>query len=159
MKIFLSKILIFGAVAVSFLSFAAEQASACTCVPPKLDVEIRTRQNIAVFRVKSVTKYNKGEKRLPGNAGKIKSATLVVERVFKGSLSVGEETIFSNSGPCSFDFAKRDVGKRYIFYLGERPKDQVWITFSCSRSGRLESSGDDVRYLEEHIVSDGKPGQ
>lgn len=81
----------------------------------------------------------------------IKSATMVVEAVYKGELKVGERIVLehvSQTG-CYSTFDERDVGKKFLFYLGQRKsKVNVWYSPVCSRSSSADDAADDLLYLE-----------
>lgn len=153
MKIFLSKILMFGVVALCLLAFGTDVARACSCSRLQADNVERSfgeSSNVAVFRVKGLNKYKEGEKRsgLSNYNGENKSAVLTVEKVYKGVLKSGEETIFSNEGFCSFTFDEADIGRGYLFYL-DKPYNGEWSAGYCSGSGTLRGKGDDILYLEK----------
>ena len=69
----------------------ADAARACSCVQSlTIDIVVERTQNIALFKLQAVEKYAEGER----GYGSIKQARLVVEKVYKGNLKVGEEYIF-----------------------------------------------------------------
>ncbi|MGQ0760600.1 MAG: hypothetical protein ACT4OT_01085 [Acidobacteriota bacterium] len=98
----------------------------------------------------------------------VKSTTMQVEHVFKGTLKVGDEMVFAQGGgaDCIFTFNEKDIGKKFLFYLkrfgdskgviamtsaGSRkvgPADStVWIVGTCGRSSNVDYAGDDLLYL------------
>src|SRR5262245_15556004 len=102
--------------AMSLMIFSAEGALACSCQPsPTVDIMFDKTTTVAIFRVKSVEQATEEEKHKYFIA--IKSANLVVEKVFKGDLRPGEEFTFSNVGICLLTFESNDVGDQYLLYL------------------------------------------
>jgi hypothetical protein len=155
---------------VIFLWFVSVQtAQACSCaVNDTVDKDFVQTPNIAIFKVQSVEKLADGEKGY--GYGGIKRSKLTVEKVFKGNLKVGQELIFAQGGgaDCIWTFTEKSVGEEYLFYLGDKPIDNkssekmmsattfgtmssaqnVWVAFTCSRSGSVEYRTGDIKYLE-----------
>lgn len=149
-----SRVRVFSVLGVGalFLLLSSSTVIACSCVSePTVDIVADTTPNIAIFRVESVREATKEKGlRSPG-------ATLVVENVFKGKLTPGEKFTFSNEGICVLAFEETSVGKIYLLYLNERPVlGGKWAAGLCTRSGRLESTSDDVLYLEKRAQVRGK---
>ncbi len=79
----------------------------------------------------------------------VKSTTMSVEQVFKGTLKVGDEMIFAQGGgaDCIWTFNEEDIGKKYLFYLRRFKESTVWIAITCGRSSNVDYAGDDLLYL------------
>ena len=86
------------------------------------------------------------------------TAKLVVEKVYKGNLSVGEGMIFGQgrSANCFERFDDDEIGARFLLYL--KPKtSSVWYADRCERAKALPGSNtnhvndaaDDLAYLEK----------
>ena len=80
----------------------------------------------------------------------VKSTTMRVEQVFKGTLKVGAEMVFAQGGgaDCVWTFDEDDIGKKFLFYLKRFKDSSVWIVGTCGRSKRVEHAGDDLLYLK-----------
>lgn len=160
----------------SILLFA-EFVRACSCiVSPPVNIAFQQTPNVVILKVKSVEKYKDGEKGY-GYDG-IKQSKLTVEKVFKGNLKVGQELSFAqgSGADCIWAFTEESIGEDFLFYLGEKPIDNkssegviaatgqfpvnapnnVWIAFTCSRSGRIKYRADDLKYIENIEKLSGK---
>jgi hypothetical protein len=95
------------------------------------------------------------EKAAPGEGWEgIKSTKMVIEKVFKGNLKIGDEMTFGqgHNMDCIWGFYK-PVGQRFLLYLGGPEKHSgLWYVFSCSRSRGIsedDESIDDLLYLSK----------
>jgi len=82
--------------------------------------------------------------------GGVSSTRMIAEKVFKGSLRIGDEMIFAqgNGEDCIWTFDERLIGEQFLFYLNLRLKNSnTWIAFTCGRSGGLRYVTDDLLYL------------
>ena len=133
-----------------------DTARACSCAPsPTIDIVVERKPNIVLFKLQSVEKYTEGEK----GYGSIKQAKLVVEKVYKGNLKVGEQYIFGQGSgvTCTETFSEEDIGTHFLFYLGEKPKpDRNWLASYCARSGASDFAAADFLYLEKLAEVKGK---
>jgi len=127
------------------LLLAAKAVAACVC--PDRDNTVLGKFEEARFVV--VAKVLAVEKA---------QAKMVVEKVYKGNLSVGQEMIFGQgeSGNCFERFDDDEIGARFLFYL--KPKtSSVWYADRCERSKPLPGSNtnhvtdaaDDLAYLDK----------
>ncbi len=151
-------------------AFGASQALACSCVRSgTVDQEYAKSTNVVILKLLSLQKTESPPPQLI-NYGGIKQSTLTVEKVFKGTLKVGQELIFAQGGgaDCVWTFDERSIGEEYLFYLGAKPLDNkssngviaatgqfpkivsknVWIASTCSRSSHLKWAAADLLYLE-----------
>lgn len=146
---------ILAAVLAALLALPAIVA-ACSCYPAgTVDTKFDGSQDVAVFKVQSIQKYSRsdldrGEYGVDG----IKSAKLSVERVFKGTLKVGDQLTFrqGQGGNCVWTFTAENIGEEFLFYLGEeagKEESGVWHASECSGSGELFSAMADISYIEE----------
>jgi hypothetical protein len=125
---------------------------------------------VVILRAISVEKAPKTEDEDDQEAvDGIKSATLIVERVFKGKLKVRDEIVFGqgNGADCIWTFSEESVGRQFLFYL-TRPeklsKDRylpskepgLWFTSYCGRSRGLAGAAEDLLYLENIAKVRGK---
>jgi len=98
----------------------------------------------------------------------VRSTKMIVEKVFKGKLEVGEEITFGQGGgaDCLWTFNDESVGNKYLFYL-HRPgkldgtylpsrEPGLWFASGCGRSGQLQGATDDLLYLENMSKLRGK---
>jgi len=138
------------------LLFNPRTVQACSCVakPTVLD-QYDSAKNVVIAQVMSVEKADESLKYIDN----IKTTKLTVERVFKGDLKPGDEMIFAQGGggDCIWTFSEENVGKRFLFYLSSKSKDQsVWYAGICGRSRNLEYASDDLLYLENMAKARGK---
>jgi len=132
-------------------------ASACTCAPRMTVLEeFETSDEVVILRVVSVEKVDEANKKKYIDG--IRSTNMIVQKVFKGSLRVGDEIVFTQggSGDCIWSFHEQFVGQEFLFYLirpeklsdWEPREPGLWSGLQCGRSGRLKHVADDLLYLE-----------
>jgi Carboxypeptidase regulatory-like domain len=146
---------------VSLLLIAHQSANACSCGPRGSVLDsFDGSDEVVVSRVMSVEKAENTENR-PYVDG-VKSATMVVEKVFKGKLKPRDEIVFGQGGgaDCIWTFNENSVGHQYLFYL-DRPETLananflpskepgLWFAFGCGRSNVLAGATEDLLYLEK----------
>ncbi len=75
----------------------------------------------------------------------IKSAKMLVEKVYKGAINVGDELTFAqgSGSNCGWIFNETSIGRKNLLYL--RKPYRVTI---CDRSGNVEGAFDDLAYLD-----------
>ena len=143
--------------AIVFLA-STSAAHACSCggSPTVLD-SFNQSEVVVVVRALSVEKaelenapkgqMSNGENYVDG----VKSTTMSVEQVFKGTLKVGDKMIFAQGGgaDCIWTFNEEDVGKEFLFYLKRFKDSTVWIAGTCGRSNNADYAGDDLLYLKK----------
>lgn len=132
-------------------------ANACSCRPkPTVLAAYEGASVVVIARAVSVEKAEHGE----GSEG-IRSTKMVVEKVFKGDLKVGDEMPFGQGGntDCIWGFYK-PVGQRFLLYLGPREENsKMWYVMSCGRSRGVEDTEDqidDLLYLNRLKEVSGK---
>ena len=79
----------------------------------------------------------------------VKSTTMRVEQVFKGTLKVGDEMIFAQGGgaDCLWTFNEQVIGEKFLFYLRRWKDSTEWVAVTCGRSRHVDYAGDDLLYL------------
>ncbi len=131
--------------------FSAETSNACSCaVSQAVNLAYQQTPNIVVLRVQSVEKYQEGEPNPNGSLSK--QSKLIVEKVYKGNLKIGQELTFGQGVCCIciWGFSEEMIGQDYLFYLSEKPdKDGVWYGSVCSRSNSVKNASADLLYLEK----------
>lgn len=158
--------------------FGASRALACSCVVSgTADQEYSKAANVVVLKVRSIEKTETPPPMLV-NYGGIRQTTLTVEKVYKGTLKVGQELTFAQGGgaDCVWTFTEESIGNKYLFYLGAKPFDtkssdgviaatgqfpkvvpkDTWVASTCSRSGSLKWTAADILYLENRLKADGR---
>lgn len=163
--------LLFG-ICIAFL-LQAQIAQACSCLPQQSVLDEYDASDVVVIaRVISVekvavsapnTETAEGAKEegppLEYYVDGIRSATVVVETVFKGDLKTRDEIVFGQGGgaDCIWTFNEELVGDEFLFYLG-RPEQnsKMWHAVTCGRSRSLRGATDDLLYLENMSKRRGK---
>lgn len=132
-----------------FLFFSsAEITYACSCrVNETVDKEVKNTSNVVVLTLQNVELLDKKS----ASGGNIRHSTFTVDKAFKGNLKVNEKLIFENNySSCGWSFSEESVGKKYLFYLGEKSVEgNIWQVSPCSRSGLITDSADDLLFLEK----------
>ena len=159
--------------AIVILFAGARLANACSCAakPTALD-EYEWSGVVVIARAVSVEKAEakeeeeKKEERKEEKAeeesdekaeraysyGGVISTKMVVEKVFKGGLKIGDEMVFAQGGgaDCIWTFDEKDVDKQYLFYLREIEREpKIWFAGTCGRSSLLEYAAEDLLYLNK----------
>lgn len=152
-----SQLFLFIATLLGALFFGATpNAKACSCGPrPTVLDAFEQAEEVVIVRVLSVEKAEDTKERRYVDG--VKSATLIVDKVFKGKLQVRNEIVFGQGGgaDCIWTFDEQSVGHQYLFYLtrpetfaksdrGYLPSKEpgLWFAFGCGRSTGL---GDAMR--------------
>ena len=135
------------------LSLAAKTVVACVCTDKDDTVlgRFEDARFVIIARVLAIEKISDPD---------TTRTRMVIEKVYKGNLRVGQEMMFGQgeSGSCIEDFDERDMGARFLFYL--KPKEMtpsVWYADGCEKSKPLpgsnthlvNDSADDLSYLEK----------
>lgn len=137
--------------ACAFLLFGASAAQACECMLVSRTVleEYDTSKLVLIARVASVEKAGKDAAYKQFG---VNSTMAVVEKVFKGSIKVGDGVRLDQGGPgeCIWAFNEEMVGRRYLLYLGSREeRPEIWRVSVCGRSTDLSQATDDLSYLNK----------
>ena len=157
-----SRFLVIAMLLSAFILSAAQAANACSCGPrPTVLDSFEHAEEVVVVSVLSVEKVEDTDERSYVNG--IRSATLVVDKVFKGKLKVRDEIVFGQGGgaDCIWTFHEKSVGHQYLFYLtrpetvakserGYLPSQEpgLWFAFGCGRSTGLAGANEDLLYLD-----------
>lgn len=161
MRVHSPRTLIVMLLGVLFFS-ATQTAKACSCGPrPAVLDAFERAEEVVIVRVLSVEKTKDTEER--SYVDGVKSATLIVDKVFKGKLQIRDEIVFGQGGgaDCVWTFDEQSVGDQYLFYLtrpetvaksdrGYLPSKEprLWFAFGCGRSTGLAGATEDLLYLE-----------
>lgn len=153
--LFKSHLLFFGLIG---LLPGVHVAKACTCSETGTVLDAyEGASEVVIARAVSVERAEHGE----GYLGII-STKMIVEKVFKGDLKVGDEMTFGQSQGigCLWNFDERSVGQRFLFYLRQREKNsKMWYVGACGRSRDVQSAEDptaDLLYLKRLREVSGK---
>lgn len=145
-----------------FILSATQTAKACSCGPrPSVLDSFEQAEEVVIVRVLSVQKVENTDER--NYVDGVRSATMLVDKVFKGKLKVRDEIVFGQGGgaDCIGTFSEGSVGHQYLFYL-TRPETftksdrrylptkepGLWFVFTCGRSTGLHGATEDLLYLE-----------
>ena len=141
----------------SIYLLCSQTAEACSCGPAPTVLEAFNFSDVVVVvSVLSVEKATPEQSAAPGRMSDgrnyvdgVKSTTMRVEQVFKGTLKVGDEMIFGQGGgaDCIWTFNEEDIGQKFLFYLKQFKGSTRWIAGTCGRSSRVEHAADDMLYL------------
>lgn len=147
---------------------ASLTANACSCGPKPTVLDSYEDSDVVIIgRVISVEKAEDTQKE--NYVDGVRSTTLVVEKVYKGTLKVRDEIVFGQGGgaDCIWTFDEQSIGVQFLFYLRtpERFADAPylpsrapgqWFAFGCGRSGGLRGAADDLLYLDNLAKVRGK---
>lgn len=157
---------VFAVFFVALLLTAITTANACSCGPrPSVLGSFEGSDEVVILRAKAVAKAEGTQEH--NFIGGIKSTTMVVEKVFKGMLKVGEEIVFAqgNGADCLWTFDEQSMDRQFLFYL-TRPENLrfygsprgpgLWVGAGCGRSTGLKEANEDLLYLENMAKVRGK---
>lgn len=133
---------------------------ACSCAgKPTVLESFESSELVIAARIVSVEKIR--EKSDEYDIEYIKSTVVVVEKVYKGNVKVGDELTFGQGGgaDCIWTFDERWIGEKILFYLGapskgrpffdEKPDERLmYYAVTCDRSNSYNDAFDDLAYLE-----------
>lgn len=128
-----------------------KNAEACSCGPtPNVLDAFEESKNVVVLKAVSVEKVDPQKDGAGYFVDGVKSTKMVVEKVYKGKLKVGDELTFSQGGGanCIWTFNEQSIDKEYLFYLDEGSRETRWTGFGCGRSTGIENAADDLLYLD-----------
>src|SRR5690606_31838121 len=137
------------------LSF--QEASACSCGPrPNVLESFERSKNVVVVKAVEVEKVPEGVKSYAVDG--VRSTKMVVEKVYKGDLRIGDSMMFAQGGggDCIWTFTEESVGERYLLYLDDTSDGGLWLAFACGRSIGLEAATEDLLYLDNLDAVRGK---
>lgn len=153
--------------AVALLCFAFNAAIfACSCAqrPTVLDAFDGSHLVVAT-RLAAVEKVREKSEKNDYDISYITSVTMIVTKVYKGDVKVGDELKFAQGGggDCVWTFDEEEVGLDFLFYLGEPSKGHpmigdddpradagpMYYAFTCGRSNSLSGAVDDLAYLDK----------
>ena len=142
----LRKILLVFVLLVSFLGLRLATATACVIIPlPTVLDAYEEADVVLIARVVSIEKTKEPD---PIHFN-IRSATMVVQRVFKGNVKVQDAISFAqgNGIDCIWRFDETMIGGEYLLYLS--PPDEasdLWY-LGQGRSTALSNAANDLLYL------------
>lgn len=133
----------------ALLLFGARAAQACECMLVSRTV-LDSYDDAAVVVVARVASFHKTGENAAYKVDGISSTRMAVEKVFKGSVKIGEEMEFyqGDNGECAWAFSEQTLGRRYLLYLGSYKKGpKLWYISVCGRSTDVDNAIDDLQYL------------
>lgn len=130
--------------------FSVKSADACSCGPtPTVLESFDGSDQVVILKAVSVEKTKEGEDNYAVDG--VKATKMVVEKVYKGTLKVGDQINFVQGGgaDCIWTFNEKSIGEKYLFYLDSpKRKSDLWSGFGCGRSGNVEGAANDLLYLD-----------
>ena len=137
------------------ITLAAETTFACSCSPPGPVLDAYEHASaVVIARVLSIEPF-KGEGVDPELARKMGvsdygTATLVIEKVYKGKFRVNDQFSFGAmpNAACIWSFRKESVGHRLLIYSSSIGGREEWFVSTCGRSRYIEWATEDLLYLD-----------
>lgn len=147
------------AVALCAFAIGAQRARACSCgIRPTVLDAYEDSEVVVIARILSVEKAEANPNGIPYVDG-VRSATVRVEKVFKGNVKVRDELVFGQGGgaDCIWTFNEHHLGADILFYV-DYPKgeDGLWYAVACGRSNGVKGAREDFLYLENMAKLRGK---
>jgi hypothetical protein len=130
----------------SFLGLRLAAATACVLLPlPTVLDEYEQSDVIIIARVVSIEKTKEPDPRHLN----IRSATMVVQKVFKGNVKVQDALSFAqgNGIDCLWSFDEKMIGSEFLLYLSSPDKASKLWYLGQGRSAESSTAGNDLLYL------------
>jgi hypothetical protein len=142
---------------------SSQTVLACSCAgkPTVLD-SFEGSAIVVATKLISVEKVR--EKEREHDIGSIRSARMLVEKVYKGNVKEGDILTFAQGGgaDCIWTFEEEWVGSRFLYYLGKATKghpmfaeeeaetdaEPMYHAVTCGRSNSIKAAKDDLSYLD-----------
>ena len=123
--------------------YSTQSVFACSCAgtPTALD-SYNGAKLVVATKLVSVEKFN-GNKPVY-NSNSIKSAKMVVEKVYKGNVEVGDELTFTqgDGANCVWMFSEKQIGNEFLFYLDapRKPYAPIHMTNSPQKPNAVQTN-------------------
>lgn len=142
----LCRILIRITLVISFLSLRSATAIACVLIP--LPTVLDAYEEADVVIIARMVSIEKTEEPDPVHLN-VRSATMVVQKVFKGNIKVQDSVRFAqgNGIDCLWMFDEKMIGSEYLLYLNTPEQGSDLWYLGQGRSGELGGVANDLRYL------------
>ena len=127
----------------------ADVTLACSCLPkPSVLEEFERSGVVLTARIISIQKADPADKEHYVDG--VRSATLIVEKVYKGNVRVNDELVFAqgSGANCIWTFKEEYIGSRHLLYLNAPSRGDLWYAVGCGRSGGLTGVTEDLLYLD-----------
>ena len=145
----LKKIISLGLALFTIFGVYTRDVKACVCgAGNSVLEEFEWAEHVFTAKVISIKKADAGSNRR--YAYDVKSATMIVGKVYKGSLKPGETIEFDQQeahSDCIYTFSEEDAGQEFLLYINGSPAKFTPFVI-CGRSSILGSAIDDVSYLD-----------
>jgi hypothetical protein len=131
---------------VSFLGLRFAAATACVLLPVPTVLDEYERSHVVITAHLVSIEKTKEPDSIHFN---IRSATMVVQKVFKGNLKVQDAISFAqgNGIDCLWDFDEKMIGHEYLLYLNSPDKaSDLWF-LGQGRSAEVSDAANDLLYL------------
>jgi hypothetical protein len=151
----LHRILVLFFFLVSFLGLTFAAATACVLLPLPTVLDEYERANVVITaRVVSIEKTKEPD---PVHFN-IRSATMVVQKVFKGKLKMQDAITFAqgNGIDCLWQFDEKMIGHEYLLYLNSHDEASNLWYLGQGRSAELSNATNDFLYLNNRDKVRGK---
>jgi len=142
----LSRILVLFLFLVSFLGLRFAAATACVLLPLPTVLDEYEQSNVVITaRLVSIEKTKEPD----SIHFDIRSATMVVQKVFKGNVKVQDAISFAqgNGIDCLWQFDEKMIGHEYLLYLSSPDKASDLWYLGQGRSSELSDAANDLLYF------------
>ena len=136
----------------ALLTFPTKMVFACSCGPVPTVLDAFEKSDVVIIaRVISVEKVEpKSGAEYEHYVDNVRSATVMVEKVYKGNVRVRDELVFrqGSGANCIWTFDEKLIGKQILFYLNmPEPPAKLWYAVTCGRSSSVGGATEDLLYL------------
>lgn len=140
------RILLLIVLVISFLSLRTATAIACVLLPLPTVLDAYEKADVVIIaRAVSIEETMEPD---PIHLN-IRSATMVVQKVFKGNLKVQDAVSFAqgNGIDCLWTFDKEMIGHEYLLYLNSPDQASDLWYLGQGRSAEVSDAANDLRYV------------
>ena len=149
---------------IAIFTVSSSPVFACSCTrKPTLPDEFERSNIVAILKLRSL-EVPKDDSGVPKQLDFLIVAKMIVEKVFKGDVKVGDELQFrqGGGGDCIWRFEEKSVGGRYLFYLtpptvghpsfrdtADIDSRPLYNGSTCGRSGPAGVVDKDIAFLND----------
>jgi hypothetical protein len=157
------KILILFSLAIFAILLSSQNILACSCLYKSTILDSFEDSDL-VISTKLISMKKVREKQDEDDIGYITSVKMLVEKVYKGNVKVGDELTFAQGGgsDCIWTYDEEVIGQKFLFYLNKATKrnsssfddentknaELMYYPVTCGRSTRLANAADDILFIE-----------
>lgn len=156
------KILVLFSFVLFTILLSVQNILACSCLAKSTALDSYESSDL-VIATKLISVKKVREKEDEYDIRYITSVKMLVEKVYKGNVKIGDELTFAQGGgaDCIWTYEEKLIGKKFLFYLNKPSKghpifddentknaELMYYPVTCGRSTDLKNAADDIAFIE-----------